>query len=90
MLGGYDSRLAGSRDREQVERFREIAKMETQPRARARLLELAEQYERLGRSGQYKATKALKGSRRRLRNRVYGRRNGCKRISEFSDRAASA
>jgi hypothetical protein len=47
MLGEYDSRLARSkRDRaarygEQAERFREIAKMETQPRTRARLLELA-------------------------------------------------
>ena len=53
MLGEYDSRLARSehdraaRYREQAERFREIAKMETQPRVRARLLELAEQYERL-------------------------------------------
>ena len=53
MLGDYDSRLARSerdrvaRYREQVERFREIAKMETQPRARARLLELATQYEQL-------------------------------------------
>ena len=32
---------------ERAERFREIAKMETQPRARARLLELAEEYEQL-------------------------------------------
>jgi hypothetical protein len=53
MLGDYVSRLARSehdrvaRYREQVERFREIAKMETQPRVRARLLELAEQYEQL-------------------------------------------
>jgi hypothetical protein len=53
MLGDYDSRLARSehdradRYREQVERFREIAMMETQPRARARLLELARQYELL-------------------------------------------
>jgi hypothetical protein len=53
MLGEYDSWLARSerdriaRYREQVERFREIAKMETRPHARARLLELAEQYERL-------------------------------------------
>jgi hypothetical protein len=53
MLGDYVSRLARSehdrvaRYREQVERFREIAKMETQPRVRARLLELAEEYERL-------------------------------------------
>ena len=53
MLGDYDSRLARSerdrvaRYREQVERFREIAKMETQPRVRACLLELAEQYELL-------------------------------------------
>jgi hypothetical protein len=53
MLGEYDSWLARSerdriaRYREQVERFREIAKMETRPLARARLLELAEQYERL-------------------------------------------
>ena len=53
MLGEYDSRLIRSernrvdRYREQVERFREIAKMETQPRVRARLLELAEQYEQL-------------------------------------------
>ena len=53
MLWDYDSRLARSerdrvaRYREQVERFREIAKMEMRPRVRARLLELAEQYERL-------------------------------------------
>ena len=53
MLGDYVSRLARSerdrvaRYREQVERFREIAMMETQPRVRARLLELAEQYEQL-------------------------------------------
>jgi hypothetical protein len=53
MLGEYDSWLARSerdriaRYREQVERFREIAKMETQQRVRARLLELAEQYEQL-------------------------------------------
>ena len=32
---------------ERAERFREIAKMETQARVRARLLELAEQYEQL-------------------------------------------
>jgi hypothetical protein len=53
MLGEYESRLARSqrdrvaRYREHVERFREIAKMEIQPRVRARLLELAEQYEQL-------------------------------------------
>ena len=53
MLGEYDSWLARSerdriaRYREQVERFREIANMETQPRVRARLLELAEEYEQL-------------------------------------------
>jgi hypothetical protein len=53
MLEEYDSRLARSerdriaRYREQVERFREIAKMEMQPRARARLLELAGEYEQL-------------------------------------------
>src|ERR1700732_4833116 len=52
MLGDYDSRRARSRGRiarysEHVERLREIAKMETQPRVRARLLELAEQYEEL-------------------------------------------
>jgi hypothetical protein len=53
MLGEYARRLARSehdrvaRYREQVERFREIAKMETQSRVRTRLLELAAQYERL-------------------------------------------
>jgi hypothetical protein len=53
LLGDYVSRLARSeRDRvvhyrEQVERLREIAMMETQPRVRARLLELAEEYEQL-------------------------------------------
>ena len=53
MLGDYDSRLTRSerdrvaRYREQAERFREIAMMEMQPRVRARLLELAEQYEQL-------------------------------------------
>ena len=52
-MGEYERRLARSehdrvaRYREQVERFREIAMMETQPRVRARLLELAEQYEQL-------------------------------------------
>jgi len=49
MLGDYDSLLARSeldriaRYREQVELFREIANMATQPSVRARLLELAEQ-----------------------------------------------
>jgi hypothetical protein len=53
MLGDYDSRLARSerdrvaRYREQAERFREIAMMELQPRVRARLLELAGEYQRL-------------------------------------------
>ena len=53
MLGEYDSWLAWSergriaRYREQVERFREIAMIEMQPRVRARLLELAEEYEQL-------------------------------------------
>jgi hypothetical protein len=53
MVGDYVSRLVRSerdrvvRYREQVERFREIAMMETQPRVRARLLELAEEYEQL-------------------------------------------
>ena len=53
MLGEYDSWLARSerdriaRYREQVERFREIAKMETKPSVRARLLALAEEYEEL-------------------------------------------
>ena len=53
MLGEYVSRLARSehdraaRYRDQIQRLREIAKMETQPRVRARLLEIAEQYERL-------------------------------------------
>ena len=53
MLGEYEGRLPRSEcDRaaryyERAERFREIAKMETQPRARARLLELAEEYEQL-------------------------------------------
>jgi hypothetical protein len=53
MLRGFDSWAARSRPdriaryREQVDRFREIARMETQPRVRARLLELAEQYEQL-------------------------------------------
>ena len=52
-MGDYVSWLARSerdrvaRYRAQVERFREIAKMETQPRAHARLLELAMQYEQL-------------------------------------------
>jgi hypothetical protein len=53
MLGDYDSRLTRSerdrvaRYREQVELFREIANMATRPSVRARLLELAEQYEQL-------------------------------------------
>ena len=53
MLGEYERRLARSerdrvaRYREQVELFREIANMATRPSVRARLLELAEQYERL-------------------------------------------
>jgi hypothetical protein len=53
MLGDYGIRRALSerdrvaRYREHVERFREIAKMEMQPRVRARLLDLAVEYERL-------------------------------------------
>ena len=53
MLGEYVSRLARSehdraaRYRDQIQRLREIAKMETQPRVRARLLEIAEQYEQV-------------------------------------------
>ena len=53
MLGDYGSRLARSerdriaRYREQVELFREIANMAKRPNVRARLLELAEQYEHL-------------------------------------------
>ena len=53
MLGDYDSLPARSeldriaRYREQVELFREIANMATRPSVRARLLELAEQYEQL-------------------------------------------
>jgi hypothetical protein len=53
MLGDYDSWVARSerdrvaRYRGQAERFREIAMMETQPRVRARLLDLAVEYERL-------------------------------------------
>jgi hypothetical protein len=53
MLGDYGIRRALSerdrvaRYREHVERFREIAKMEMQPRVRSRLLELAAEYEQL-------------------------------------------
>jgi hypothetical protein len=53
MLGEYNGRVArlecdrAARYHERAERFREIAKMETRPRARARLLELAGQYEQL-------------------------------------------
>jgi hypothetical protein len=53
MLGEFDSWAARSerdrvaRYRGQVERFREIAKMEMQPRVRARLLELAAEYGQL-------------------------------------------
>jgi histone H3/H4 len=53
MLGEYEGRLPrlecdrAARYHERAERFREIAKMEMQPRARARLLELAEEYEQL-------------------------------------------
>jgi hypothetical protein len=53
MLGDYVSRLTRSerdrvaRYRDQVELFREIANMATRPSVRARLLELAEQYEQL-------------------------------------------
>ena len=52
-MGEYEGRLPrlecdrAARYYERAERFREIAKMETQPRARARLLELAEEYEQL-------------------------------------------
>ena len=52
-MGDYASRLVRSerdrvvRYREQVERVREIAMRETQPRVRARLLALAEEYEQL-------------------------------------------
>jgi hypothetical protein len=53
MLGEYVSRLARSehdraaRYRDKIQRLRDIAKMETQPRVRARLLEIAEQYEQV-------------------------------------------
>ena len=53
MLGDYVSRLArlecdrAARYHERAKRFREIAKMETQPRVRTRLLELAGEYEQL-------------------------------------------
>ena len=53
MLGEYDDRVArlecdrAVRYHERAERFREIAKMETKPRVRARLLALAEEYEQL-------------------------------------------
>ena len=52
-MGEYEGRLPrlecdrAARYHERAESFREIAKMETQPRARARLLELAEEYEQL-------------------------------------------
>ena len=53
MLGEYEGRLPrlecdrAARYHERAERFREIAIMETQPRVRARLLALAEEYEQL-------------------------------------------
>ena len=53
MLGEYEGRLPrlecdrAARYYERAERFREIAKMETKPRVRARLLALAEEYEQL-------------------------------------------
>jgi hypothetical protein len=53
MLGESEGRAArlqcarAARYHERAERFREIAKMETQPRVRARLLALAEEYEQL-------------------------------------------
>jgi hypothetical protein len=53
MLGEYEGRLPrlecdrAARYHERAERFREIAKMEMQPRARARLLGLAGEYEQL-------------------------------------------
>ena len=53
MLGEYEGRLPrlecdrAARYYERAERFREIAKMEMQPRARARLLGLAGEYEQL-------------------------------------------
>jgi hypothetical protein len=53
MLGEHEGRLPrlecdrAARYHERAEHFREIAKMETQPRARARLLELAGEYEQL-------------------------------------------
>jgi hypothetical protein len=52
-LGEYEGRLPrlecdrAARYHERAERFREIAIMETQPRVRARLLALAEEYEQL-------------------------------------------
>jgi hypothetical protein len=42
-----DNGPPGGRHARRAERFRGIAKTETQPRVRARLLELAEQYEEL-------------------------------------------
>jgi hypothetical protein len=53
MLGEYEGRPPrlecdrAARYHERAERFREIAKMEMQPRARARLLGLAGEYEQL-------------------------------------------
>ena len=53
MLGESEGRAArlqcdrAARYHERAERFREIAMMETQPRVRAPLLELAEEYEQL-------------------------------------------
>ena len=52
-MGEYEGRLPrlecdrAARYHERAERFREIAIMETQPRVRARLLALAEEYEQL-------------------------------------------
>jgi uncharacterized protein YerC len=72
MLGDYDSRLTRSerdrvaRYREQVELFREIANMATRPSVRARLLELAEQYEQLvDESGRSEDAKTLSAVARR-------------------------
>jgi hypothetical protein len=61
MSGEVSNRAA--RYREQAERFQQLAKMEEQPRTRARLLELADQYQRLAGTNPRKPIPELLGTR---------------------------
>jgi hypothetical protein len=67
-----DGRAA--RYRRQAEHFQTLAKMEQQPRARARLLELADEYRQLAARGPQKPSAELLGAG--TRGRGYGSAGG--------------